>query len=480
MVLTVPAPLDPNGTVLITGGTGGLGAVFAKHLATNHGARRLLLVSRRGQAPDDLVGELAGLGCSVEVAACDVADRDELAALLDGRDLTAVIHAAGVIDDGVLEALTPERLQRVLRPKVEAARHLHELTAGQDLAAFVLFSSVAGLIGNAGQANYAAANAYLDALAAHRRAAGLPATSLAWGLWADATGMTGQLDDADRARWARLGIPVLTTDLGLRLFDQSLGRPEALLAPIRLDLPALRANARTGTLLPLLRPGPGARPANRETRRHAYRTADRGGARRPPPGGPGRRTGTGRHRPGARLTGRRASGPRVQGFGVRLAGRRGTTQPAGPRHRAPPARHARLRPAHTRGGHRLPHHRGRPRRRGEGTPLDAELRRIETLLTELVADPQRLAAAEPRLRGLSTRLRHVLNGPGSQATRPTPRRATPWRGVRRGHVRPHRQGTRNGLTGTRNFLSPSDPTTTGSRTVLAACGRSVGTPTAGA
>jgi acyl transferase domain-containing protein len=252
------SPLAPDGTVLITGGTGGLGAVLARHLAKAHGARRLLLVSRRG--PDaagaaELVGELGALGCEARVAACDVSDRDQLAALIESLEypLRAVVHAAGVVDDGLIESLTPERVERVMRPKVDAALHLHELTAGLKLSAFVLFSSAAVLVGIPGQANYAAANAVLDALAQQRRAAGLPASSLAWGLWADAGGMAGGLDENDLARLARMGVVPLSTDLGLELFDRVQGLDAALLAPVRLDLGALRAQARAGMLPALLR-----------------------------------------------------------------------------------------------------------------------------------------------------------------------------------------------------------------------------------
>ena len=253
-----PRPLDPDGTVLVTGGTGGLGAAFARHLAAECGARRLLLVSRRGPATPgvpELVAELTGLGAQVRVAACDVSDRTALAELIGGLEhpLTAVVHAAGVLDDGVVESLTAERLATVLRPKLDAALHLHELTADADLSAFVLFSSVAALIGSPGQGNYAAANAALDALAAGRRAAGLPATSLAWGLWAGSTGMTGKLGEAELARLERMGVGALAPELGLALFEESRRLDDALLVPVRLDLAALRLQARAGTLPALLR-----------------------------------------------------------------------------------------------------------------------------------------------------------------------------------------------------------------------------------
>jgi NAD(P)-dependent dehydrogenase (short-subunit alcohol dehydrogenase family) len=251
-------PLDERGIVLITGGTGGLGALFAKHLAERHGVKRLLLVSRRGPAADGaagLVAELEALGARAQVAACDVADRDQLASVIASLDgpLTAVIHAAGVLDDGVVESLTPERVERVMRPKVDAALHLHELTAGMDLSAFVLFSSVAALIGSPGQANYAAANAVLDALAAKRRTEGLPALSLAWGLWDEVTGMTGALGETELARLAQMGVTALSAELGLALFDQSLGADTALLAPVQLDPATLRVQARSGVLPALLR-----------------------------------------------------------------------------------------------------------------------------------------------------------------------------------------------------------------------------------
>jgi NAD(P)-dependent dehydrogenase (short-subunit alcohol dehydrogenase family) len=243
--------------VLVTGGTSGLGALVARHLADRHGARHLLLVSRRGPAAvgvAGLVAELAGAGADVRVAACDVADRGQLAGLLGWVEprLGAVIHAAGVTDDATVESLAPGQLERVLRPKLDAGMHLHELTEGLGLSAFVLFSSMAALAGSPGQGNYAAANAFLDALAARRRAGGLPAVSLAWGLWAEATGITGTLTDADRARMARMGIGALPTAQGLDLFDQALAHDQPLLAPVLLDHHTLRTQARTGRLPHLL------------------------------------------------------------------------------------------------------------------------------------------------------------------------------------------------------------------------------------
>ncbi|MCT2585114.1 SDR family NAD(P)-dependent oxidoreductase [Actinophytocola sp. S1-96] len=240
-----------DGTVLVTGGTGALGALVARHLVTEHGVRRLLLTSRRGPAApgaDALRADLTALGADVSVVACDVADRDALAALLAGHRLAAVVHTAGVLDDGVVTALTPERVDTALRAKVDAAWHLHELTRDHDLAAFVLFSSASGILDGGGQGGYAAANVFLDTLAAHRRAAGLPAVSLAWGLWADAedapaSAMTGRLRAADLDRLARFGIGALTPAAGLALLDGAVAGTEPVVVPVRLDVPALRARA---------------------------------------------------------------------------------------------------------------------------------------------------------------------------------------------------------------------------------------------
>ncbi|MCI3934336.1 type I polyketide synthase [Streptomyces sp. AN091965] len=245
VVLTLPPVFKAEGTVLVTGALGGLGRVVARHLAGERGVRDLLLVSRRGEdAPGagEVRAELEELGARVRIAACDVADREALAVLLEGvrSELSAVVHVAGVVDDGILTSLTPERLDTVLRPKVDAVVNLHELTADLDLSAFVLFSSAAGVLGSAGQANYAAANAFLDALAQYRRAQGLPATSLAWGLWADQGGMAGALADDDLERMSRAGVAALSAEEGLALLDASLAQADGALVPMKLRTDVLR------------------------------------------------------------------------------------------------------------------------------------------------------------------------------------------------------------------------------------------------
>ncbi|MEV6428365.1 SDR family NAD(P)-dependent oxidoreductase [Nocardia sp. NPDC051463] len=245
-VLTVPTPLRPGGTVLITGGTGGLGALLARHLITEYGVRRLVLVSRRGpDAPGaaELRDELVALDAHVDVVACDTADRAALDAVLAAipseHPLTGVFHAAGVLADGLLTDMTPERIAEVLRPKANAAWNLHEATRALDLSAFVLYSSIAGVIGNPGQANYAAANVFLDALAQHRHVIGLPATSVAWGLWKESTGMTGGLGEADIARLRREGLPPLGDEDGMALFDAALAGGRAGFVAVRVDRSAL-------------------------------------------------------------------------------------------------------------------------------------------------------------------------------------------------------------------------------------------------
>ncbi|WP_432856459.1 SDR family NAD(P)-dependent oxidoreductase [Amycolatopsis sp. CA-161197] len=232
-------PWDPDGSVLVTGGTGGLGRELARHLVRERGVRHLVLASRRGlEAPGapELEDELTHLGATVRFVAADVAERREVTRALAEVDpahpLTAVVHTAGILDDGVLGSLTPERVAAVLAPKSDAAWHLHELTHGADLAAFVVYSSIAGTMGSPGQANYCAANAALDSLAAHRVAHGLPATSLAWGPWTETSGMTGTLGESDRRRMRSTGLPTLEVAEGLALFDAAVASGAGRIVPL--------------------------------------------------------------------------------------------------------------------------------------------------------------------------------------------------------------------------------------------------------
>ncbi|MET4612866.1 acyl transferase domain-containing protein/NADPH:quinone reductase-like Zn-dependent oxidoreductase [Rhodococcus sp. PvR044] len=247
------------GTVLITGGTGGLGSMLARHLVTDYGVRSLVLASRRGPAASgaaDLVTELTGLGARVRIVACDVSDRGEvvelLAAVPQDAPLTGVVHTAGVLDDGVVVSLSPDRVDAVLAAKADAAWHLHELTRELDLALFVLYSSVAGVFGTPGQGNYAAANAFLDGLAESRRGEGRTAVSIAWGLWAAGTEMTGHLGEADTTRLGRGGVVAMSDEQGLALFDAAVAQHRAGVVAARVDTASLASGARAGTLAPLL------------------------------------------------------------------------------------------------------------------------------------------------------------------------------------------------------------------------------------
>lgn len=270
---------DSEHTVLITGGTGALGVLLARHLIAAHGVRNLVLASRRGRGAEgaaQIEVELAELGASVSIEACDVTDRDQIRMLLEAipseRPLGAVVHMAGQLNDGVLHTLKPEQLDQVLGPKLDGSLYLHELTEGMDLSAFVMFSSVAATLGASGQGSYAAANAFLDALAQHRRARGLAAVSIAWGPWSDAEGMIGELTATDRRRMARAGLGMLSREQGLELFDETCACGRAVTIPLVLDRRELRVQAREGRL-PAMLSGLIRVPASRAS-------AGRGGASR--------------------------------------------------------------------------------------------------------------------------------------------------------------------------------------------------------
>ncbi|MFC7987036.1 SDR family NAD(P)-dependent oxidoreductase, partial [Streptomyces sp. NPDC057336] len=272
----------PQGTVLVSGG-GSLGELVTRHLVVRHGVRHLLLASRRGpdaEGVSELAAELTAHGASVSVVACDMSDRAQVEALLAGvpqeHPLRGVVHTAGVFEAGLVETLTPERLARVFAPKVDAVRHLDELTRPLALDAFVVYSSASSVFMGAGSSGYAAANAFLDGLMAHRRAADLPGLSLSWGTWAHATNMTTHLSADDQVRMSRRanrdGVVALQPSEGMELFDAAVGTADALLVPVKLDLRAIRAAAAAGGGVPhLLR---GLVPAGRQQARTASTTAD--------------------------------------------------------------------------------------------------------------------------------------------------------------------------------------------------------------
>lgn len=269
VVLTLPDGPGglAGGTALITGGTGMAGSALARHLVTRYRVPHVILVSRSGERTEgvaELVAEIRGAGASVSVAACDVSDRDALAGLLAQvparYPLRGVFHAAGVLDDGLIASLTPDRVDAVLRSKVDGAWNLHELTQDLDLSAFVMFSSMAGIVGAPGQGNYAAANSFLDGLAAYRRAHSLAGLSVAWGLWEEASAMTRHLGDADRARMSRVGLAPLSSRQALALLDDAMPADRSVLVAARLDTSALGS---AGAALPPMLRGLAARPARR-------------------------------------------------------------------------------------------------------------------------------------------------------------------------------------------------------------------------
>ncbi|MEU1128102.1 SDR family NAD(P)-dependent oxidoreductase, partial [Streptomyces sp. NPDC005899] len=250
---------DTGRAVLVTGGLGWLGRLTARHLVTAHGVRHLVLMSRRAPSEDAArdIESLRSLGADVRTVACDAADRAALSEALgtlagEGVRIGGVVHTAGVLDDGVLAALTPEKLDGTLRPKVDAAVNLHELTADLDLSAFVSYSSLAGTLGSAGQGGYAAGNAFLDGLMERRRSAGLPGVSVVWGLWDTAGGMGSGLDATGVARMARLGIRPLPAGTGLALLGAAIRRDRPVAVAVRWDTEGLAEQSRTGALPPLL------------------------------------------------------------------------------------------------------------------------------------------------------------------------------------------------------------------------------------
>ncbi|WBB80647.1 SDR family NAD(P)-dependent oxidoreductase [Micromonospora sp. WMMD882] len=269
-----PPEISADGTHLVTGGLGALGLLTARWLV-DRGARHVVLVGRRGptDATGEIIRDLTGQGAHVHVLQGDVSRADDVRRILTEIDTTmpplrGVFHAAGVLDDGVLHQQSWERFERVFAPKVSGAWHLHRLTRDLPLDHFVLFSSIASLLGAPGQGNYAAANAFLDGLAHHRRALGLPALSVNWGAWGD-SGMAAALTDRDQQRWTDRGVGVIPPDRGLRLLGRVMAghTPQVGVAPVDWSRYAERypLGAARPLLTDLLPPRPTGAPATAAT-----------------------------------------------------------------------------------------------------------------------------------------------------------------------------------------------------------------------
>lgn len=258
LVLIPPQKLRLSGTVLITGGTGELGRLIAKHLIKEYGAKHLMLTSRKGMATPgaaELKAKLVEQGATVNIVACDVSDYSSLKAVIESISelvpLIGVVHCAGALDDGVVLAQNEDKLKVAMLPKVAGGWNLHLLSKEKELEFFIMYSSVLGVIGSPGQCNYAAGNTFLDALAAYRQKQGLPAQSLAWGLWQQAgLGMTAYLSQIDLSRMQRQGIYPLTQEQGLKLFDMAFNKPDSLLIPAHLNF---KDKAVTNTIPAILR-----------------------------------------------------------------------------------------------------------------------------------------------------------------------------------------------------------------------------------
>jgi NADPH:quinone reductase-like Zn-dependent oxidoreductase len=246
--------IRPDCTYLITGGLGGLGLKLAQDLVRN-GARNLALIGRSDPSAEasEALSSMTDAGANVLVGKCDVADKDRLALFMAAvaaklPPIKGIVHAAGVLDDGILLQLDKERFLKVLRPKIGGAWNLHALACNMELDFFILFSSAATIFSNPGQGNYVAANTFLDALAHHRRARGLPALSLNWGPWTE-VGMASHLD---QQKLAARGLGIITPEEGVRAFEMLIGHPSSQVAVMPINAKSLARLSAGSSVSPFL------------------------------------------------------------------------------------------------------------------------------------------------------------------------------------------------------------------------------------